>query len=829
MNAVDLLLRIDHLTTANSIGLKEEHPSQLLTEENLYKIINHIEILSLDSGNEKKISSICGLLWTHFGSRFDLLGQYIYSTMSRIGFAPVRSMLKEGSNAINGSSILTSLETELNSAAQSITALGKTYSLTGFQKELWNAIEASSNIAVSAPTSAGKSFLICLNVISGIKKRGGISVYIVPTLTLMNQVASDLTRIANEHCIDVQIKTHIPKNSLPKKAAIYIATQERASEIAQKLSSQEEININFLIIDEIQNIERAFDYTSNDVRSKLLLDVIIDTHDKLKPKKTIISGPRISEITSLSEALFKKHCHAVIAKSSPVANICYSINPHPKSKDKIVLRQYSELTSKHAELPYENTINANGFGKKLYPESFHNYTFTILLNNPGSLLFSPTAIQSRKSAKFIAERLQESDSRELTSLSDYIAQTVSPRYDLIQCVMKGVAFHHGKMPHHIRNAVEFAVNKSLFNYVACTTTLMQGVNIPAKNVILRNPNLFVKPMNATSKPVLSNYEIANLRGRAGRLLRDFVGRTFILDGTSFEERDAQQGLFEATQKSIEGSYATVFKENREEIIHTAISGDTSEGRNSISTYISNLIYSEQEAPAALQRRGIHLTQREISAIKSSLKSISVPNEICRQHRYWSPFDLDLLYKNIKHFPLPGNVFSANAKDKLETCLIQMRTLLPHQCETYLGKRNASAKLWLLAKLAVNWAKETPLAKILQDPYTANDADKTDETINLLQNTISYGIPALLSPIHSMIDPEGSFLSSIESGAHKTTTIELINNNIPRETAISVTALLERQRTPAESFHEILIYLQKHKLGFWDAIQFRHSIPFTKLL
>lgn len=54
---------------------------------------------------------------------------------------------------------------------------------------------------------------------------------------------------------------------------------------------------------------------------------------------------------------------------------------------------------------------------------------------------------------------------------------------------------------------------------------MQGVNLPAKNIIIRNPNLFVRKGESSAK--LSPYEFANLRGRAGRLLTDFVGRTIV--------------------------------------------------------------------------------------------------------------------------------------------------------------------------------------------------------------------------------------------------------------------------------------------------------------
>ncbi|WP_174497330.1 helicase-related protein [Salirhabdus euzebyi] len=123
----------------------------------------------------------------------------------------------------------------------------------------------------------------------------------------------------------------------------------------------------------------------------------------------------------------------------------------------------------------------------------------------------------------------------LESLNDYIRDTVHKNYFLIDCIDRGIAYHHGKIPKHIRNAVEKAFKNLVINKVVCTTTLMQGVNLPAKNIITRNPNLFIKAKSAGDNPKLTGYEFSNLRGRAGRLMNDFVGRSIVLDEPAFED------------------------------------------------------------------------------------------------------------------------------------------------------------------------------------------------------------------------------------------------------------------------------------------------------
>ena len=67
---------------------------------------------------------------------------------------------------------------------------------------------------------------------------------------------------------------------------------------------------------------------------------------------------------------------------------------------------------------------------------------------------------------------------------------------------------------------------------------------------------------------LTNYEMANLRGRAGRLMKDFIGRTIVLDEGEFEETDGyeQQGLFDDVYKDVLPGYGQKFQEYETEII-----------------------------------------------------------------------------------------------------------------------------------------------------------------------------------------------------------------------------------------------------------------------
>jgi hypothetical protein len=820
-NAIDLLLKVDLDYAAASLGLDVER-ANLITEKNLYEIINQIEVALLNDVEPSIISGVCGLLWTHFAKEFDLLPEYIYGVMSKIGFSPVGPMLSMSQidTKVNFTSLISMLETTAQRQRFSVVAFNRRFFLTEFQWKMWRALVNRKHIAVSAPTSAGKSFLICLNLVYGMVERGGISVYVVPNLTLMAQVANDLISLAHKYAPTIEVRTGFSSQE-SDSPTIYVLTQERLIEPSARLPLGK---LNFLIIDEVQNIERAFDFSSSDERSRLLLDVLIDLHDNYLPCKTVILGPRIDEVGELGRQLFRKQTAAITAGSSPVTNICYGISPATKKSEKINIVQYSDLKPSPLIRTFQNTINANGFGKSTYDEDFYEYLALAVKHNGRSLIFSPTSTQARRTAVKIASTQNIANDNKLIELAKYIETTVSDTYDLARCVSRGVAFHHGKMPQHVRNAVELALSWGKFNYITCTTTLMQGVNIPARTIFVRNPNLFLKRSAATT--VLSAYEVANLRGRAGRLMRDFVGRMFVLDGTSFDVGQ-QESLFDSPSKILDGSYKKTFTENRNEILHSILN-DGAE-RTPIAKYISSVVYTDPSAAITLSRKGISLTDAEFIHVKKSVMRLSIPIDVCKSHRFWDPFDLQKIYDKLAEFDLPTSPFDAQCAKRLERIIYSLIKITPQRAEHFLGKTNLNDPMpWVIAINATNWATETPLRELLDNDFSRKSNDNTERSIAMFQNTVSFGLPSLLSPLYKMAGKSEFLLKAIERGAYRPETLLQLDSNIPRETAISLTNAAKQKNRKIESIDDALSFLCDVKARYWSAIQFRHLIDIDSI-
>jgi superfamily II helicase len=85
---------------------------------------------------------------------------------------------------------------------------------------------------------------------------------------------------------------------------------------------------------------------------------------------------------------------------------------------------------------------------------------------------------------------------------------------------KGIAYHFGNIPQIIRNKVELLFKEREINYIFCTSTLLEGVNLPAKNVFILN--------NKNGRNYFQPIDFWNLAGRAGRLKYELSGNIICL-------------------------------------------------------------------------------------------------------------------------------------------------------------------------------------------------------------------------------------------------------------------------------------------------------------
>lgn len=86
----------------------------------------------------------------------------------------------------------------------SIIVNDEVFLLNKFQREVYSAYQHNETISISAPTSAGKSYILCTLLLEELIEGNKNIVYVVPTRALISQVESDLKVLLKQYNIDNQ-------------------------------------------------------------------------------------------------------------------------------------------------------------------------------------------------------------------------------------------------------------------------------------------------------------------------------------------------------------------------------------------------------------------------------------------------------------------------------------------------------------------------------------------------------------------------------------------------------------------------------------------------
>lgn len=786
-------LEIDFHNVANKIGFINHYISP--DKKLIYDTIRCLDYITTKKREQdiNLIITLIALMWTYTNSQEYDLKTVIIKFLSRIGY-PTSAIIvddmfdKEKCQFSTINSLIDQITIGFNQVKNEVDVNEHPFLLTDFQKRIWDAMDIEKVIGISAPTSAGKSFVILLKIIQKLCEERYDIVYIVPTLSLLNQVTEDFNlALKYMNIANCKISNTFVMNSETDKNRIYVLTQEKA--LAAFANEETAFSKKMILVaDEIQNIERIKEDT--DERAKILFDTLMEFRYKDNVEQIIISGPRIEEIDKLGASIFGKETEDISTNISPVLNLTYSIC---KIDNKYYFKQYCMLAEEPICKQIDYSESIIGYGKKIYDDKYLGY-LAYFLESVGkdeqNLVFSPTPSTARKIACYLAEESSSED--ENSELIQYYSDTIHKNYSMCKTLNRGIAYHHGKLPTHVRRTLEKAIIEKKVNTVVCTTTLMQGVNMPAQNVIIRNPHLYLKKTSTAAE--LSNYEMANLRGRAGRLLKDFIGRTYVLDESAFANAEGyeQLELFEDVSKELPSGYEDRFEEYRNDIEEVITSDKAVDATMKKFGYLVSYIRQAvlrygKDSRKKMRDVGIKLTQKQVAAIILKLEGLTIPRDICIKNRYWDPFVLQTIFEEYNE-DVPKTPFERGARAKLDRMMKFMRenSDTASMYEKYIPRElQRGQNRSFLISLCMKWSQEVSLHDILlDDKYDGdNGADEIENTIQILQNVVSFNVPLLLKPIFDIKNPESSFLACMQAGCIQEPTRKMTELGIPRETAL----------------------------------------------
>lgn len=108
----------------------------------------------------------------------------------------------------------------------------------------------------------------------------------------------------------------------------------------------------------------------------------------------------------------------------------------------------------------------------------------------------------------------------LETLSKDIQEEVHQWYYLAEMVRYGIAYHIGYLPASIRARIEELFKSGNITVMFCTSTLLEGVNLPADNLFIMENKIFLSEMNTI--------DFRNLIGRVGRISFNLFGNVYFV-------------------------------------------------------------------------------------------------------------------------------------------------------------------------------------------------------------------------------------------------------------------------------------------------------------
>ncbi|KAL5370217.1 SFII DNA helicase-like protein [Cryptosporidium parvum] len=155
------------------------------------------------------------------------------------------------------------------------------------------------------------------------------------------------------------------------------------------------------------------------------------------------------------------------------------------------------------------------------------------------------------------ERQRYMLAEEIRQNSSLSKRSIQNNNTLIDCIVKGIGFHHSGLSHIERRIVEKGYRNGILSLLTATSTLAAGVNLPSKRVIFRGINI--------GKSFLTCVDYKQMSGRAGRAgQKGAFGESFILVNETLsqpgrevsEEVENALGLITADMKPLMSSFFT---------------------------------------------------------------------------------------------------------------------------------------------------------------------------------------------------------------------------------------------------------------------------------
>ncbi len=355
------------------------------------------------------------------------------------------------------------------------------------QLSLLTEMDDNDRIFISAPTSFGKTSLILEHIAINNTKYNSI-VFLAPTNALVEELYLKFLKLNKENNLHYHIIT------IPKKCegrTIWILTPEKFLLLMEEFST----TFDLIVMDESYKIE-------ND--EELIEEDILNSRSSKYRKVMEFMGNSESKIIFLSPYTYiKKPSMNRFLDKYNIKSIDRNINYVKKS---IIDISNNENYSKYfVDSKYKIYKKDSGIKKAMA-------TLPLLKDNTIIYVMYPS--EALKILSYFTESKIEiiEQNKRFSKFYHHLKNTYlfeDSNWYIIDALEKGIGIYVSPIPRYIKKEIINLFNLGLLKVLIVTTAFAEGVNSSAKNIIITN-----RIAGANKK--LSNLDILNLSGRAGR-------------------------------------------------------------------------------------------------------------------------------------------------------------------------------------------------------------------------------------------------------------------------------------------------------------------------
>lgn len=576
---------------------------------------------------------------------------------------------------------------------------------TDSQYKLYSQLKNSVEFSFSGPTSMGKSFIIKAFISKALENSPPENLaIIVPTRALINQftieLKNELKDVLERYRYKVVTNSNISDliSDEPFNYILVLTPERLISFITQNQNPP----IGFLFVDEAHKLAQ-----NKDSRSVTTYTAIEKTLKKYGNIKLYFASPNVSN-PEVFLKLFnrKKTSNYFRTNESPVAQNLYLIDLEEKN---ISLIKEDEELSIESESFFDNGITI----------------FDVILKlglNQNNLIYcnskNKTIYKAQNFSKYLSKpnELNKSVRKAVRQIKSYIHKD----YFLADLISKGIAYHFGNLPQLIRNIVEDLYKSEQINNVFCTSTLLEGVNMPTQN-------LFILDNRKGSHSALTPIDFWNLSGRAGRLTKELLGNVYCIkyDECKWEDKSLLRKIDIELKPTVLDRIERNLKKIEKLISEKNISGTETE--KEILAYIANIICvdtlevkSNYKSPL-IEKLISAKKEQIIDLAKNKVSDFKIPHEILNANESIKLITQNKVYRKLKNRVKNRRNIKLPSTINYETCLEVLQGMYNlYDWESAEKKVQHYNSLKYYAMLMNQWINDISLSQMIKQSIDYHD-------------------------------------------------------------------------------------------------------------